>query len=128
MKVIIFLVISALVIWFVYWLVDSSGSRQFGYGVVVGKKFTKGYWQTRLITTLQTDANGVTTSSMHPQTTWIPDSYVLRIHVADDIVNQSVSKMLYESIEEGENIPVEYSRGRLSDKVYIKKVGNDILI
>ncbi|MHC5775464.1 hypothetical protein [Nostoc sp.] len=81
-----------------------------------------------MITTLQTDANGVTTSSMHPQTTWIPDSYVLRIHVADDIVNQSVSKMLYESIEEGENIPVEYSRGRLSDKVYIKKVGNDILI
>jgi hypothetical protein len=122
MEAIIFLVISALVIWFVYRLVDSSGPRQCGYGVVVGKKFTEGYWQTILITTTQSNGNGGTIISSYPQMIWIPDSYVLRIHIADHIVNESFSKELYENIQEGETISVEYSQGRLSkDKVFIKK-------
>lgn len=122
MEAIIFLVISALVTWLVYWLVDSSGPRQFGHGVVVGKKFTEGYWQTTWITTTQSDGNGGTTTSSYPQMTWIPDSYILRIHITDDIANKSVSKELYESTQEGETISVEYSQGRLSkDKIFIKK-------
>jgi hypothetical protein len=108
------IIFSALAIWFVYRLVDFSGPRQFRHGVVVGKKFTKGYWLVYSQPTSITTASSVWTR--------MPDSYVLRIHIADDIANKSVSKELYENIQEGETISVEYSQGRLSkDKVFIKK-------
>lgn len=128
MEVIIFLAISALVIWLVFRLVDSSGPTQFGYGIVVGKKFIKGYWQTTYVTTTHTNGNGCTSTSTFPVTSWIPDSYVLRIHVANRIVDQSVSEEFYKSIKEGETIPVEYAQGRLSkNKVFIRKVRNNIV-
>lgn len=123
MKAVVLFVISALVIWFAYWLVDSSGARQIGHGVVLGKKFIEGHWQTTWITTTQSDGNGGNTTSSYPQMNWIPDGYVLRIHIADHIKSASVSKELYESIQEGENISVEFSKGRLSkSKVFIKRV------
>lgn len=127
--IVIFLaiVVSTLVIQHVYWLVDSSGARQFGYGLVVGKKFTKGYWKTTWQTRRQSNGKRGIRTKRYPRSTWIPDSYLLRIHVAHAIANESVSKELYESIDEGERVAVEYSQGRLSkDKVFIKEIENNI--
>ncbi|NJR63120.1 MAG: hypothetical protein HC769_32680 [Cyanobacteria bacterium CRU_2_1] len=124
MEVIISLVILSLVIWFVYWIIDSSGSKQFGHGVVVGKKFTPAHMQTTYVTTSQSDGRGGTITSTYPQITWIPDSYVLRIRIAGDMPSTSVSEEVYESFNEGDSIPVKYSQGRLSkDKIYIKRLG-----
>lgn len=125
MIAIISLVILALVIWFMYWIVDSSGVKQSGYGVVVGKKFTPAHTQTVWINTSQPDGQGGFTTSQYPQITWMPDSYVLRIYVAGDRLNTSVSEEVYQRFNEGDSVPIEYSQGRLSKgKIYIKEAGH----
>ncbi len=113
MEAIIFLVIFALgiwlayCIWLAYWLIDSSGAKQFGHGVVVAKKSTEAHWQ--LMNVAQGDGKGNAL-----QWIYFPSSYVLRIQIAHTTASKLVSAEVYESVEEGDGISVEYSQGRLS--------------
>jgi hypothetical protein len=112
MRTIVFLVILAFVIWFVFWLIDSSNRKQLGQGVVVERKSTEEQNQ-------YVDYGN--NSGGHIQRAG--GSYTLRIRISDRIASKSVSKEVYESIKEGDSVSVEYSQGRLlKEKLYIKKV------
>lgn len=121
MEIIIFLIILFYVTSFLYWLIDSTGPKQFGNGVVMGKEFIPGRWK---YIPGSTSSNG---SSSPGRCIWIPDNYVLRIRVAGAKPGISVPQKVYESFNEEDIIPVKYSEGRLwQHKIYIKRVGHCI--
>jgi hypothetical protein len=57
-----------------------------------------------------------------PEEIQVPEKCILHIKLNDETIVAPVSKKLYCSLDQGDDVTVWYSQGRFSKKIYFKKV------
>jgi hypothetical protein len=97
----------------VYFIDSTGGSIKRDNGIVVDKRFIPAH-----STTIISMVGKVSV----PTTVYHPDSWRITFRTPDGSDSPNVTREFYQSAKEGDRYRVEYSHGRLSDKIYIKNI------
>ena len=106
-----------LIIWFLYWAIDSWFRPEYrGEGIVANKTFTPAHSTIYMM---------MVGKIMIPQTTYHPDSWDIAIRINDGRIGSvGVTQGTYLSLKDGNKVDIIYTCGRLSGGIYIKRFAN----
>ena len=89
--------------------------RKKGQGIVKEKTFTPEHEET-------TVAYNFILKTAMPETELLPDTWEIEVGIDGGSDSMEVEKEFFESVKKNDFVLVEYSKGRLSNKVYLKAI------